>query len=72
MRNVPGRMNLSEKIEKDGSVSLRYRQMMDEKSPPYGAYLIYDTEEKAQYFDYAFRDWNACRERFGMGLLICK
>ncbi len=59
-------------IEKRIRFIVEHQQMMDKKSPLYGAYLIYDTEEKAQYFDYAFRDWNACRERFGMGLLICK
>ncbi len=59
-------------IEKRIRFIVRNQQMLDAASPLYGAYLIYDTEEKAQYFDYAFRDWNACRERFGMGLLICK
>ena len=51
---------------------IRNQQMLDKRSPLYGAYLIYDTEENSQYFDYARPDHNACRERFGMGLLICR
>lgn len=46
------------------------QQCLDDKSPLYGAYLIYDNEEKAQYFDEAWCDHNACRERLGMGILI--
>ena len=51
---------------------IRNQQMLDKRSPLHGAYLIYDTEEKSQYFDYARPDHNACRERFGMGLLVCR
>ncbi len=51
---------------------IRKQQMTDSRSPLYGAYLIYDNEEKSQYFNYEWGDHNACRERFGMGLLICR
>ena len=51
---------------------IRNQQMTDPRSPLYGAFLIYDTEEKSQFFDYAVPDHNACRERFSMGLLIAR
>ena len=35
-----------------------------------GAYLIYDTKEKTRYCDNNVSDYNACRERIGMALLI--
>ncbi len=51
---------------------IRNQQNRNPESPLYGAYLIYDTGEKAPYFDYLYTDHNACRERFGMALFICK
>lgn len=36
-----------------------------------GAYLIYDREEKHIYYDH-FNDYNAGRERVGMGILIAR
>ena len=48
------------------------QQCTDQKSPLYGAYLIYDNEEKRQYFDYGWNDHNANRERMGMSLAIVK
>ena len=51
---------------------IRKQQMTDPRSPLCGAYLIYDCEENAPYFDYANANHNACRERFGMGLLIAR
>ena len=51
---------------------IRNQQMTDPRSPLCGAYLIYDCEENAPYFDYANANHNACRERFGMGLLIAR
>ena len=51
---------------------IRKQQMTDPRSPLCGAYLIYDCEENAPYFDYANPNHNACRERFGMGLLIAR
>ena len=35
-----------------------------------GAYLIYDTKEKTRYCDNNVSDYNACRERMGMALLL--
>ena len=51
---------------------IRKQQMTDPRSPLCGAYLIYDCEENAPYFSYANANHNACRERFGMGLLIAR
>lgn len=49
-----------------------HQQCRDSKSPLYGAFLIYDTEDRLQYFDDRWFDHNACRERLGMGLLIAR
>ena len=48
------------------------QQCMDKTSPLYGAYLCYDNKRRQQFFDYYWRDQNACRERIGMGILIAK
>ena len=48
------------------------QQCLDKDSPLYGAFLIYDNEEKKQFFDNEIRDYNACRERVGMGILLAK
>ena len=37
-----------------------------------GAYLIYDNEKEYPIFNTAVRDHNACRERMGMALLMCR
>lgn len=37
-----------------------------------GAFLVYDNEEEAQYFDYKNADYNASRERLGMGILLAE
>ena len=37
-----------------------------------GAFLIYDTEEESQYYDEAFSDHNAQRERLGMTILLAR
>ena len=51
---------------------VRKQQCQDRDSPLYGAYLIYDTVDGRQYFDYRFRDFNACRERFVMALAVTR
>ena len=55
---------------------LRYivekQQCLDKNSPLYGAYLVYDTQEQRQYYSFKRRDCNACRERFGMAILLVK
>ncbi len=48
------------------------QQCLDETSPLYGAYLIYDNEENCQYFNYVWTDHNANRERMGIALTIVK
>lgn len=48
------------------------QQCLDEKSPLYGAFLIYDNEDGRQYFDGNLGDHNASRERLGMGLLLAR
>lgn len=48
------------------------QQCNDERSPLYGAFLIYDNEEQRQYYNADRRDYNACRERFGMAILLAK
>lgn len=47
----------------------RHQQCLDKKSHLYGAYLIYDTEEKRQYYSHR-NDYNGGRERVGMGVLM--
>lgn len=37
-----------------------------------GAYLIYDNAENQCYYEFEWPDWNASRERIGMGILIAK
>ncbi len=59
-------------IEKRLHFIMEKQQCTDEGSPLCGAYLIYDNEEGRQFFDYAFRDHNANRERMGMSLAIAK
>ncbi len=58
--------------EKRISFIVNNQQCMDEASPLYGAYLVYDNDTDEQYFDFRWRDHNACRERMGMGILIAK
>lgn len=51
---------------------VRKQQCLDQESPLYGAFLIYDGTTGRQYFDNRFSDHNACRERLGMGLLVAR
>ena len=46
-----------------------HQQCRDEKSYLNGAYLIYDNEEKCQYYGHR-NDTNGGRERIGMGILF--
>lgn len=63
---------LEELIRRRVRFIVKHQQCLEKDSPLYGAYLIYDNEEKRQFFDYSFFDYNACRERFGMALLLAK
>ncbi len=51
---------------------VRKQQCLDLEGPLYGAYLIYDTVDGRQYFDYRFRDFNACRERIIMAVTVAR
>lgn len=51
---------------------VKHQQCLDERSPLYGAYLIYDNEEKRQYFSYEWTDHNANRERMAMSVFLIK
>ena len=64
--------NLETLVDRRIRFIIRKQQMTDPRSPLCGAYLIYDCEENAPYFSYANANHNACRERFGMGLLIAR
>lgn len=37
-----------------------------------GAYMVYDNQDKCLIYDEQFADYNACRERLGMGIFIAK
>ncbi len=60
----------------DGFIEKRLNRIVDEQqcldpnSPLFGAFLIYDNRTKTQYFYNAHSDYNACRERLGMGILL--
>ena len=60
---------LEETAEKRSRFIAARQQCLDEKSALYGAYLIYDTEEKRQYYSH-LNDHNGGRERVGMGVLM--
>ena len=51
---------------------VEHQQCLDPKSPLYGAYLIYDNEEKRQYFSFDWPDHNANRERLSMSVFLIK
>ena len=48
------------------------QQYKREDSALYGAYLAYDNLKKYPIFSSVTRDHNACRERVGMALLMCR
>lgn len=64
--------SLDELVERRVRFILSHQQCRDPKSPLDGAFLVYDTEERLPYFDHAFFDHNAGRERIGMGLLVAR
>lgn len=57
-------------IEKRLNRIIDEQQCLDPNSPLFGAFLVYDNREKAQYFDDGETDYNASRERLGMGILL--
>lgn len=48
------------------------QQYKKKDSPLCGAYLVYDNKKKYPIFNSVTRDHNACRERMGMALLMCR
>lgn len=59
-------------VEKRIHYIVDHQQWLDESSPLYGAYLVYDNQIQSPYFDYFNTDHNACRERMNMALAIIK
>lgn len=66
------KMNFKDLLEKRIHFIVRNQQCRDEESPLYGAFLIYDNEYDAVYFDNFNPDHNACRERMNIPLLLMK
>ena len=59
-------------VEKRIHYIVDHQQCLDQTSPLYGAYLIYDNKAESQFFDFYNTDHNACRERMNMPLAIIK
>lgn len=64
--------NMDELVKKRVEYIASNQQYHKENSPLDGAYLVFDTKEKYQYFDNNHADHNASRERIGMALLIAE
>ncbi|MBP5640297.1 MAG: hypothetical protein J6X55_12505 [Victivallales bacterium] len=64
--------DFDELLEKRVRFILSHQQMLDSRSPLYGAFMIYDNEENCQYYNYRWGDHNANGERIVMGFLVCK
>lgn len=62
---------LEELAEKRCNFIAKYQQCQDEGHYLDGAYLIYDNEEKQQYYGHR-NDHNGGRERIGMGILMAR
>ena len=48
------------------------QQCLERESPLYGAYLIWDSQDDAPYYDHRWTDFNACRERMIMGSTVAR
>ena len=59
-------------IKKRVDFIVNNQQCLRKESHLYGAYLIYDNKAESLYYDEQRGDYNACRERVGMGLLIAR
>lgn len=59
-------------VEKRVNFIVDHQQCLDQDSPLYGAYLIYDNTLSSQYFDFFIGDHNACRERMNMPLTLIR
>ncbi len=62
--------SISSLVEKRLQFIVDKQQCLDKNSSLYGAYLIYDNEEKMQYCNTTWPDYSACRERFGMAISL--
>lgn len=51
---------------------VRHQQFSSEGDALDGAYMVYDNQDKCLIYDELFADYNACRERLGMGIFIAK
>lgn len=60
-----------ELLEKRVHFIVAYQQCHDAASYLNGAYLVYDNEDHRQYYSHT-NDWNAGRERVGMGVLLAR
>lgn len=63
--------NVSKILEKRANFIAKNQQYIKNGSHLDGAYLVYDNDTKRQFYDGSFLDHNACRERIGMGVLVC-
>lgn len=61
---------LEKLVEKRVKFIADNQQITTPGSSLYGAYVIYDNEEKTKYYDFKNTDHNAARERLGMGTLM--
>ena len=59
-------------IEKRLHFIAEKQQYKRRESALYGAYLIFDNRMGYPVFNAVTRDHNACRERVGMALLMCR
>ena len=64
--------SFSELVRRRLDFIVKKQQYHKENSPLRGAFLIYDNEEDRLVFDNAIPDYNACRERMGMVLLLVR
>lgn len=64
--------NFSDLLEKRVNFIIDNQQCLDPESPLYGAFLVYDNDIDAMYFDYMNPDHNACRERMNIALMLMK
>lgn len=70
--NITVKSEFKTLLEKRVKFIVRNQQCRDKESPLYGAFLVYDNDYDAMYFDYANPDHNACRERMNIPLLLIK
>ena len=61
---------LEELVEKRVHFIVKHQQYHKKGSALDGAYLIYDNATEHCHYDFDWADWNASRERIGMGILI--